>query len=163
MGFAVRAKIYCSYLTSKVISIPTYRIRLRLLKQHTKLDTSPSYLENAVDITSSNQRVPQGFQMLACFALYYPTTVESSKRNNPAERRKASAKKLYFLPRYGLSTFQARTTTVRVPTSRPQWAIISYMSNHQLLIRLHALRLSEISITFSYKYLSLSYALLTMH
>ena len=130
---------------------------------HEARDTSPSYLENAVDITSSNQRVPQGFQMLACFALYYPTTVESSKRNNPVERRKASAKKLYFLPRYGLSTFQARTTTVRVPTSRPQWAIISYTSNHQLLIRLHALRLSETSITFSSKYLSLSYSLLTLH
>lgn len=130
---------------------------------HEARDTSPSYLENAVDITISNPRVPQGFQMLACFALYYPTTVESSKRNNPVERRKASAKKLYFLPRYGLSTFHARTTTVRVPTSRPQWAIISYTSNHQLLIRLHALRLSETSITFSSKYLSLSYSLLTLH
>lgn len=75
---------------------------------HEARDTSPSYLENAVDITSSNQRVPQGFQMLTCFALYYPTIVESSKRNNPVERRIESAKKALLLTKIRTQHFSCQ-------------------------------------------------------
>lgn len=129
---------------------------------HEARDTSPSYLENAVDITSSNQWVPQGFQMLACFALYYPTTVESSKRNNPVERRIASAKKALLLTKIRTQHFSCQNYH-RSYTYEPLPVGHYLLYEQPSIAHTSPCPPSFRNMTFSSKYLSLSYSLLTLH